>query len=294
MHFSIRYLTQYRYDGKVTDNLNALRVKPAVTATQRVDDFGVRVTPEARLHQHQDYFGTTVIEFGISKPHDHLAIDVRARVATAAPPEPPEADWAALETPGYKAAAGEFALPFNDDPDDIQIDELVGLMRADTPLASLQRLVEVVPERFDYRTGVTYVGSTVEDLLEAGGGVCQDFAHLSLLIMRRNGIAARYASGYLFAPPKDDDGTAADSAEVDTHAWVEALMPAPDDGEPLWVAADPTNRCLAGERHVKIGHGRHYSDVPPVKGVFRGAAGANLEASVRMQRTDAGGAKATA
>jgi transglutaminase-like putative cysteine protease len=292
MHFSIRYLTQYRYDGPVTDNLNALRVKPAVTATQRVDDFGVRVTPEARLQQHQDYFGSTVIEFGISKPHDNLAIDVRARVVTADPPEPPEADWAALEAPAYRAAAGEYALPFDDDPDDIQIDELVGLMRAETPLASLRRLVEVVPDRFDYRTGVTYVGSTVEDLLEAGGGVCQDFAHLSLLIMRRNGIAARYVSGYLFAPPPDDDGTA-DSAEVDTHAWVEALMPSAE-GDPVWVAADPTNRCLAGARHVKIGHGRHYTDVPPVKGVFRGAAGAELEASVRMQRTDVDGAKATA
>ena len=80
MHFAIRYLTEYRYEAPVTDNLNALRVKPAATRTQRVDDFGVRVDPETRLHQHLDYFGTTVIEFGISRPHDHLSIDVRARV----------------------------------------------------------------------------------------------------------------------------------------------------------------------------------------------------------------------
>ena len=82
MHFAIRYLTRYVYGGPVSDNLNALRVKPATTANQRVDDFGVRVEPQTRLHQHLDYFDTTVIEFGISKPHDHLAIDVRARVAT--------------------------------------------------------------------------------------------------------------------------------------------------------------------------------------------------------------------
>ncbi len=82
MRFAIRYLTEYRYESPVSDNLNALRVKPATTPTQRVDDFGVRVEPETRLHQHLDYFGTTVIEFGISKPHDHLSIDVRARVAT--------------------------------------------------------------------------------------------------------------------------------------------------------------------------------------------------------------------
>ena len=131
---------------------------------------------------------------------------------------------------------------------------------------------------------MTYVGSTVEDLLEAGAGVCQDFAHLALVLLRRHGLAARYVSGYLFAPAAGEE---TDSAEVDTHAWVEALIPAPDGGDPVWVAADPTNRTLAGEDHVKIGHGRHYSDVPPIKGVFRGGATAELDASVRMTRTDA-------
>ena len=95
---------------------------------------------------------------------------------------------------------------------------------------------------------MTYVGSTVEDLLDAGAGVCQDFAHLALLLLRRHGLAARYVSGYLFAP----DGDSSDSAEVDTHAWVEALLPTGDGAEPAWVAADPTNRGLAGERDVKM------------------------------------------
>jgi transglutaminase-like putative cysteine protease len=289
MHFAIRYLTEYRYDGPVTDNLNALRVKPATTATQRVDDFGVRVDPQARLHQHLDYYDTTVIEFGISKPHEHLSIDVRARVATAAPPAPPAGTWEAVEGRDYRDAAIEFLLPAPGEPDDLRIDELVGLVRDDAPLGALQRAVQVIPDKFEYRAGVTYVGSTVQDLLAAGAGVCQDFAHLALVLLRRNGIAARYVSGYLFAPPEGDED--ADSAEVDTHAWLEALLPREDGGEPLWVGIDPTNRCLAGERYVKIGHGRHYRDVPPVKGVFRGTAGAQLDASVRMHRTDAVGAR---
>jgi transglutaminase-like putative cysteine protease len=285
MHFAIRYLTEYRYREPVTDNLNALRVKPATTPLQRVDDFGVRVEPETRLHQHSDYYGTTVIEFGISKPHERLSIDVRARVATTPPGAVPETDWQPAETPEYAAHAGEYRLPFGREPDNLVVDELVGLSRAATPAATLTAVAELIPERFQYRPGVTYVGSTVEDLLEAGAGVCQDFAHLALVLLRRHGLAARYVSGYLFAPPPG--GEAADSAEVDTHAWVEALIPAPDGGEPVWVAADPTNRGLAGERHVKIGHGRHYSDVPPIKGVFRGGAAAELDASVRMTRTDA-------
>ena len=82
----------------------------------------------------------------------------------------------------------------------------------------------------------------------------------------------------------------AESAEVETHAWIEALLPA--DGEPIWVPADPTNRTLGGETHVKIGHGRHYADVPPIKGVFRGSGGAELSASVKMTRTDASPARA--
>ena len=288
MHFAIRFLTDYRYDGPVTDNLNALRVQPATTATQRVDDFGVRVDPQTRLHQHLDYYGTTVIEFGISKPHEHMSIDVRARVATKAPPEPPASSWAAVEGDGYRAAAVEFLLPAPGEPDDLRVDEMVGLVRDDTPLGALERVVQVIPDRFEYRAGVTYVGSTIQDLLRAGAGVCQDFAHLALVLLRRNGIAARYVSGYLWAPPEGDED--ADSAEVETHAWLEALLPG--DGEPVWVGVDPTNRCLAGEHYVKIGHGRHYQDVPPVKGVYRGTAGAKLDASVRMHRTDAAGARA--
>jgi transglutaminase-like putative cysteine protease len=80
----------------------------------------------------------------------------------------------------------------------------------------------------------------------------------------------------------EDGGT--DSVEVDTHAWVEALLPDEGDGEPSWVGADPTNRRLAGETDVKIGHGRHYGDVPPIKGVYRGAAEAEHDVSVRMTR----------
>ena len=83
MNFDIRYLTEYRYETKVADNLNALRVRPATTSTQRVDDFHVRVDPEARLQRHLDYYGTEVIEFGVAQPHDHLSIDVRAHVVTA-------------------------------------------------------------------------------------------------------------------------------------------------------------------------------------------------------------------
>jgi transglutaminase-like putative cysteine protease len=291
MNFEIRYLTEYRYETTVADNLNALRVRPATTSTQRVDDFHVRVDPEARLQRHLDYYGTEVIEFGVAQPHDHLSIDVRARVVTADPGEPPETGWEALAGNGYEEAGGEFLLATGDEPGadgpsrwSDAVDELFEASRATSPLATLRLLCELIPDRFEYRQGATYVGSSIEDLLDAGAGVCQDFVHLALVLLRRHGIAARYVSGYLWAAPEVEGD---DSVEVDTHAWLEALLPAGGQrGEPVWVGADPTNRRLAGETHVKIGHGRRYADVPPVKGVYRGAAEAELDASVTMTRLD--------
>src|SRR5271157_5119886 len=116
MHFAIRFLTEFRYDVAVTDNLNALRVRPATTSTQRCDEFHTRIEPEARVTRHLDYFGTEVLEFGIPGAHDHLTIDVRARVTTATPAAPPVGSWEALADPAYVDAAGEFALRWHDRP----------------------------------------------------------------------------------------------------------------------------------------------------------------------------------
>ena len=284
MHFAIRFLTEYVYDASVTDNLNALRVRPATTSTQRCDEFTVRIEPEARVGRHSDYFGTEVLEFGIVRPHTRMSIDVRARVVTAEPLEPPDVPWPALDTEAYAEAAGEYLLPAVEEPHDETLDELCAAIRRETPLATLRELCDLIPDRYEYRAGVTYVGSTVEEFLRAGAGVCQDYVHLGLILLRRNGIAARYVSGYLWAAQTDEGD---DSVEVETHAWLEALLPAYDGrGEPVWVGADPTNRRLAGERHVKIGHGRHYADVPPVRGVYQGSATSKLQASVQMTRLD--------
>jgi transglutaminase-like putative cysteine protease len=290
MNFAIRYLTQYDYDAEVVDNLNALRVKPHGNGRQRCDEFSVRLTPEVRLHRHTDYFGTEVVEFEVSRPHRSLTIDVRARVSTKASPEPPRATWEALADPNYREAAGEFLLQTDDAQDHPAFRELLTTTRAATsPLAAVMLISELIPDRFEYRQDATYVDSRILDLLEAGGGVCQDFVHLGLSLLRHHGIAARYVSGYLFAA---GSGDGQESVEVDTHAWLEALLPVGErgrDSDPAWVGADPTNSVLAGETHVKIGHGRHYADVPPIKGVYRGSASATLDASVtmtRLERTD--------
>ncbi len=284
MNFAIRYLTKYEYDAEVVDNLNALRVKPHGNGHQRCDEFNVRLTPEVRLHRHTDYFGTEVVEFEIARPHRHLTIDVRARVSTKASDAPPQATWDALGDIAYCEAGGEFLLQTDDAPGHPALEELLATTgAAPTPLATVLLTSELIPARFEYRQGATYVDSGIADLFEAGAGVCQDFVHLGVCLLRHHGIAARYVSGYLFTSGQDDRR---ESVLVDTHAWLEALLPDPSGGEPVWIGADPTNRVLAGENHVKIGHGRHYADVPPIKGVYRGAATAKLDASVTMTRLE--------
>jgi transglutaminase-like putative cysteine protease len=275
MSFALRYHAEYRYSEPVYDQHNVLRVKPASTPLQRVRNFRLSVEPSARTRSHVDYFGTEAIEFNVPGEHDRLAITAEAEVTTQPPPDVAWGTWDATRAPRYTDAAGEFLLHTADEPSNGALHDLREAVRGES-------------DRFEYRPGVTFVGSTVDDLLAGGAGVCQDFVHLALILLRDQGVGARYVSGYLFAAPEDPRGGSRggeDSVEVDTHAWIEALLPG-GEGEPLeWVGADPTNRKLSGEEHVKIGHGRHYSDVAPIRGVFRGAAGdSQHDVSVKMTR----------
>ena len=279
MRFALRYHAEYRYDAPVFDQHNVVRVKPAATPLQRVRGFRLAVDPSARTRTYADYFGTEAIEFNVAGEHERLAITAEAEVTTVAPAAPVASSWDHARGRLYTDAGGEFLLQTDDEPQNGALDELHAAVRADTPHETLRRVCELIPDRFEYRPGATFVGSTVDDLLEGGAGVCQDFVHLALILLREQGIAARYVSGYLFAVPEDGGE---DSVEVDTHAWIEALLPG---DEPGWVGADPTNRKLAGEEHVKIGHGRFYGDVAPIRGVYKGAAGtAEHDVSVNMTR----------
>ncbi len=230
MHFSIRYLSRYRYDGDVVDNINALRIRPATGSRQQVDDFTVRLTPEVRQHRHADYFGTDVVEFEVTRPHRELVIDAYAHVTTEPQPEPAPADWSELAAAAYREAGAEFLKQTDDAAGHPLLAELQAEIAAATsPLDALLLASEVIPDRLEYRKGATYVDSTLADVLDVRAGVCQDFVHLGLNLLRARGIAARYVSGYLYTRRGDDTaetaGDGAASVEVDTHAWIEALLP---------------------------------------------------------------------
>jgi transglutaminase-like putative cysteine protease len=149
---------------------------------------------------------------------------------------------------------------------------------------SLLRLNDHLHRTLRYRPGATDAGTTVEQFLQRREGVCQDFAHLMIAICRAAGLPARYVSGYIETDaPLGDDGRPSKAliGAVATHAWIEVFTPTG-----YWVGLDPTNNMLDGERHVQIGIGRDYADVPPLKGVFKGGLAQSLSVQVRMTREE--------
>jgi transglutaminase-like putative cysteine protease len=126
----------------------------------------------------------------------------------------------------------------------------------------------------------TKVDSPIEDALRARQGVCQDFAHILITLVRRLAIPCRYVSGYMFH--RDDTEAKNDrSLEGASHAWVEALVPGWG-----WVAFDPTNNLIGSDRHIRVAVGRDYADVPPTRGVYKGEAQSELSVAVTVSPAD--------
>jgi transglutaminase-like putative cysteine protease len=146
--------------------------------------------------------------------------------------------------------------------------------------AYTERMIHYVRNQFDYDGGTTNVHSTVDDILTFGGGVCQDFAHLSIGILRLAGIPARYVSGYLAPAPRKEPS--APPPELASHAWIEALLPGTG-----WTGFDPTHRIRTVIRHIRVAVGRDYNDLPPVSGVYE-SKGGTREMAYELEVSQAG------
>lgn len=278
MRIDLRYVSSFTYDGPVAQSHNLLRARPAENDRQRVISYRVDVDPTAPVHSSIDYWGTWVDTFAVVREHTRLTVAAEAVVDTG-PAFEPDADIAA---PADPLAYHEYLVPsphvtWDGEVADFASDAVEG--RSAYP-DRVRAIVDAVADRLDYTPGATEVGTPVEEIYAQRSGVCQDYAHLTIAAFRSLGIPARYVSGYLYATdsaigdePLDDEIT------VSTHAWVEV------PGGPRWWALDPTNQLPVGERHVKIGHGRDYEDVTPLRGVFHGSStNAGLEAAVSMSR----------
>jgi transglutaminase-like putative cysteine protease len=286
MRFDIRYRTVFTYTEQVSESQNELRACPVSDDCQRLLDYRVTVHPTARVFSYMDYWGTRVDSFGLRRPHAAMEVVAEASVETRPRPLPTAAPRTeALARPEFIDAHIEYLQPDTHTAGGAAIEaaarrqaDLAGPDVVGTTLA----IHRFVGANLVYSPGSTEIGIEVEDVLSGGVGVCQDYAHLAVAMCRSLGIPARYVSGYLFT---DSDSEGVDPGEdtvvVQTHAWFEAAVPGWG-----WLALDPTNGQLVGERHVKIGHGRSYEDVQPQRGVFLGPASSDARPAVEIRRVD--------
>ncbi|HEX3623453.1 MAG TPA: transglutaminase family protein [Acidimicrobiales bacterium] len=274
----IRHVTTHEYERPVTSSYNEARITPISSDRQLALESTVDVSPPAAVYRYWDWWGTLVHSFDLHVAHEELVITGSSVVETSAPVAPPATPvtWADLAEPGFRDQYAELLSPSRYVPLD---DDGVAAAAAELdpgldPLAACDDIVATVRSHLRYERGSTTVSTTSSDALRIGAGVCQDFTHVALALLRSRGIPARYVSGYLHPSATAEPGR---PVAGQSHAWVEAWV-----GD--WVSLDPTNGGPVGERHVVVGRARDYADLAPLNGIFHGGPAKSLGVHVELTR----------
>jgi len=273
----ISHRTGFAYAGPVASSFNEARMSPTHEQRQTVLDSRVTVWPFARTFTYRDYWDTQVTAFDVHVPHDKLEVVADALVETSAS-EPLEAglDWTALAAPTSTDRWSEMLIPTPRTALDEELTALAATLRTsyESPAAAATAACDLVGAEIAYVPGSTGVQTDAVQVWRQREGVCQDISHLSIGLLRALGLPARYVSGYLYPTEEAELG---DAVIGQSHAWVEWF-----DGS--WHAFDPTNSIPIGERHVVVGRGRDYADVPPLKGVYAGPPNTAQSVEVTLTR----------
>jgi transglutaminase-like putative cysteine protease len=279
--FKIEHITRYTYEGMVRDSANQVILFPIVDVHQDVLKHTLTITGNPLVDTYVDYYGNEVGSFTYLDQHNRLVINSEVLVVTK-PRElpiettPAQEQWQKLHALQHIVPYIDFlkheyfeALP--------ELQTIIAQQQQDheTPYQTALRLCEYVYRNFKYLPGVTTVETTLTEVWNLKAGVCQDFAHILILMLRMLNIPARYVSGYICPNRNGMRGEGA------THAWAEVYLP--DYG---WLGIDPTNNCIANETHVRLAVGRNFSDCSPVKGVYKGSSGHILEVKVSVEYQD--------
>ena len=275
--YAIEHTTRFRYSERVREAVVTLYLQPVSDASQHLESFQLGTEPGAELSDFEDCFGNSAHFFDIPSEHEEMTVTARSLVALhlAEPPEVPGPGWddlAALRAGRlwHLLHPTELTRPTPALSDFVKER---GIERGETPLASIRELTARIHGGLSFERGSTGVHSPIDHALRTGSGVCQDFSHIMLAIVRGWGIPARYTSGYLFPSRGGAERLMAHAS----HAWVECLLPGLG-----WVGADPTNNTVSPKHHVRVAVGRDYRDVPPTRGTFRGSAEQQLEVMVNI------------
>jgi len=285
MRFEILHTTDYRYDEPASEAYVEARLTPPSRLSQRIVAHDLTFHPAGPSSTYVDYFGNPTSFYSMVKRHDHLRVSSRLLVDTSPPRLPVGAlDLTIGEARQILSSVGTDIFDY------LRASPAVPTggdatawgrrwLRSDAKLyAALQALNGAIHREFRYEPGSTENSTPLAVIWKARAGVCQDFAHLMLSVLRTSGLPARYVCGYIETdPPKEGRGL---TGAVATHAWVEVLVPGMD-----WVALDPTNDQWCGERHVAVSFGRDFADATPLRGTFKGCGGQDMNVKVRMKRT---------
>ncbi|MDX6287862.1 MAG: hypothetical protein QOG53_3347 [Frankiales bacterium] len=273
----IEHQTGFRYAAPVTASYNEARLSPLTDPRQLALDSRVQTTPTAQVQRYWDYWGTLVSSFDIHEPHEELLVTATSVVETSvAEPALDGTSWSDLADPAIYDEFAELLAPTAYVPVNEELNTQARALAADCarPIEAVHSVIDWVDGQLTYQQGTTGVHTSAVDAWKAGEGVCQDFAHVTLVLLRAIGIPCRYLSGYLYPSPDAQPG---DVVVGESHAWVEVWT-----GD--WWACDPTNGSLVGEQHVLVGRGRDYADVSPLRGIYTGGGSSALGVSVGIER----------
>jgi transglutaminase-like putative cysteine protease len=270
------HTTGYVYDAPVTRSFNEARLTPRADSRQNVILNRVETVPATRAYRYTDYWGTAVTAFDLHAPHTELEVTGSSVVETEPFAEPTEElSWDELQGGRVVDRFDEMLSPTAYVPRDRKLSTVARqLSRGEEPAKAVVRAAEWVHKEMDYIAGTTSVHTSALEAFAERRGVCQDYAHLTLVLLRSMGIPSRYVSGYLHPKPGAAIG---ETVAGQSHAWIEAWT-----GQ--WWGYDPTNNLAVNEQHVSVGVGRDYADVPPLKGVFSGGGSTDLEVVVEVTR----------
>lgn len=291
MRLDIRYRSVFAYTEDVSESHNELRACPLTDEFQRLLEYRVTVEPSARVFSYVDSWGTRVDTFGLRADHAMMVVTAEAAVETSPRPLPiASSTMDDLRGPAFVDSHIEYLerdRHTDGGPELVELALRQASLGGPDVVGAALAIHRFVGSHLRYLSGSTIVGIEVDEVLRRGVGVCQDYAHLFVTMARAAGIPSRYVSGYLFTK-SDSQGadTTDDMVVVETHAWVEVAVPGWG-----WLALDPTNGQTVGERHVKIGHGRSYDDVQPLRGVFLGPAQSTVAPQVEIRRLTGGGSR---
>jgi transglutaminase-like putative cysteine protease len=289
MQFKITHTTAYKYGHPAAEAYGEARLLPPELPNQTVKTREFRLSPVTKVSSYVDHFGNGV-EF-YSLPYRHRSLEVVNRLVVET--QPPERPAPALECT-VQEARQIFSSAMLEVFDFLQSTEVVQIGRdavqwarrflpAGLPLElALPGLNEAIHDSFSYTKGATDNSTSLAQIWKAKKGVCQDFAHVMLSILRTAGLPARYVCGYIeAAPPRRNEKGRALVGAAATHAWVEVLVPGLK-----WVALDPTNRQWVDQRYVTVSYGRDARDAAPLRGTFKGSGGQKMTAKVLMERIE--------